>query len=443
MASDGLQALLAALAETGSSGATRSEVEDELPGVTAKGLGDMAKGTGAGLAGLPVDLVSAIIRAGGYDVSPEDTVGSSEWFGELMGADPESAQFILGTMLSPDPMDALKLAGMIPALAKRMSRAEAEEAGYWHEIGDNKKLKKPVSELSRDTKPHGKAEEKRVISPEDMQGSILIPAPGDRSDAGKLLVSVGGEELGSPVILEGGHGFMRNNPDSVWASAKGPITTINKKARAAQEAGKDANLVYMPMGHGATDHNTMVTDVLLEQIKGSNISKTAKKLFDRKLRKLRPEWKGIDSDVAHEQLQKTGALRHAFSEVAQLEEFQRRGFPDISEARFAVTDPDLLDYDKVPLHQGGQSIARLTGEVVVDPRQPHKTYDTQAGGEYIGGIEGGVPRDIMFPEFTKARREAGKLPRSDYRSFSLGLPTQDADQEWLDGVMNYLMEAQR
>jgi hypothetical protein len=44
----------------------------------------------------------------------------------------------------------------------------------------------------------------------------------------------------------------------------------------------------------------------------------------------------------------------------------------------------------------------------------------------------------LFPEFDQARRLAGKDPASDPRSFDLSKPTQDMDQEWLDGVMKYI-----
>jgi hypothetical protein len=49
-----------------------------------------------------------------------------------------------------------------------------------------------------------------------------------------------------------------------------------------------------------------------------------------------------------------------------------------------------------------------------------------------------VPRDVMFPDFYRARRAAGLDPVDDARSFQLSSPIQRADQQWLDGVMGYL-----
>ena len=334
--------------------------------------------------------------------------------------------------------DALKRqSGKLGSKPPRMSREEAIAAGYWHPIGDAKKLKTPFDEMTRETTPaYGLLAQKRADL-ERMQGGELIPAPGDRSDAGKYLTKVNQTTLANPVLLEGGHGFMRSHSPhgAVWASGKGVVSGLNKQAQAALERGSDPYLGYLPMGHGAMDFNTMMSDAVLEQIRGGNISKTAKQMFDRKMRKLRPEWLGIDHPQAVPMLESNGALRHAFMDTAQLEDFQRRGFPDLAATRKAITDPDL--YNTGLLH-GGQSFGRLSGQVIDAPAMPHKTYDTQLGGEYVGGINEGIPPQLMFPDFYAGRRAAGKPPQSDYRSFSLSSHSQPMNQEWLDNIMDYL-----
>jgi hypothetical protein len=189
------------------------------------------------------------------------------------------------------------------------------------------------------------------------------------------------------------------------------------------------------MSHQSANFNTLMTDAMLEQIRGGDISKTAKLLFDRELRKRRPEWKGIDHEGAISQLESSGAVRHAFSNVASLDQFQKRGFPNMAETRHAVTDPSLLD---VPIGQGGQAISRPSGQLLAEPAVPHKAFNTVMAGDYLGGLPQGIPRDILFPDFTARRRAAGTPVRSDPRSFELSTPTQVADQQWLDRVMAYL-----
>jgi hypothetical protein len=320
-----------------------------------------------------------------------------------------------------------------------MSRAEAEAAGLWHPIGDKKKLPMPFSQMTRETVPVEGATypDAYRANLEAMQGGILLPGHGDRSDFGQYLTKINEVELPDPVLLEGGHGFMRSHAPigSAWAAKDAEITKLLNKATPGLEKGQDPYLAYIPMTHGTTDFNTMMADAMLEQMKGSDISKTAKGMFDRRLRKLRPEWPGIDAEEAIPMLEKTGALRHAFMDTAQLKDFQKRGFPELAPTRKAITDPTLFD---VPVGHGGQSIAKLTGERVTDSPMPHKTYNTQLGGEYIGGIPEGIPQHLLFPDFYGMRREAGKPEGGDFMSLYRSKMPQEMNQEWLDNIMRYL-----
>ena len=319
---------------------------------------------------------------------------------------------------------------------KRMSRQEAEELGYWHDIGDGKKLKKPVSQFQFETIHAHDEVPKRIITPEDIAGGIIIPAGGDRTNSGRLLTQVGGHKFKTPIHLEGGNGFMKDNPDGIWASKDSVTTRLNNMAKPFIDQGTDAFMVYLPMKHKSANFSTMMSDALYEQIVAGDVSKTAMTAFDRKLRKLRPEWKGLNSDIAIEQLHGNGDLRHAFSQIANLEYFQKRGFPDLAETRYAITDPDLLD---TPLHHGGQAIGKMDGTVISNPSRPHTTYNTTMGGEYAGGFTEAIPREILFPTFHAERRAQGKPASRDYRAFSMSDQSfQKTDQEWLDGIMNYL-----
>jgi hypothetical protein len=44
----------------------------------------------------------------------------------------------------------------------------------------------------------------------------------------------------------------------------------------------------------------------------------------------------------------------------------------------------------------------------------------------------------MFPDFFRARREAGAPRLADDRAFSMSNVNQNADQRWLDNVMRFL-----
>ena len=373
-------------------------------------------------------------------------IGASEVLGPL-GAVAKGTAVALPAFLAMNKMagnEASRMANLFPNQSgkitgrggnhPKMTREEAEREGFWHPIGNNKKLNKPFGEMSRTVVDTGTLQAKKKLDLEKMQGGIIIPGTGDRSDVGKILTHVGDNELSAPVKLEGGPHFTRGSDEAAWASGKGVVSSIQKKANAALDEGKDPFLMYMPMGHGATDFNTMMPDAIFEQIRG-NTSKAAKKDFDKILRKVRPEWKGIDNPESLEQLNSVGDLRRAFVSTASLKHFDNKGFPDIEETRFAITDPNLMD---TPSLQGGQVVSKLTGNVIDAPKSAHSTYPVQLEGDYVGGIDEGVPLEIMFPDFYKSRRAINAPENRDHRSFDLKKPVQMAHQEWLDGLIRYL-----
>ena len=321
--------------------------------------------------------------------------------------------------------------------AGRMSKEESERLGLWDRIGNNKRLKMPISEMDiRTTDVPGILPE-RMIDLDDFQGKTLVSGPGDVSQAGKILHGVNQYDFANPLLLEGGRGFMRTHSPygSIWASADDKIKTLNKKAMSAIEAGSDPILAYAAMGPGSMSFNKMMTDAMYEMANSKGISKKAKSAFDKRMRAVRPEWKGIDHPDSKILLENNGAVRHAFNHTASLNEFQKMGFPDLTTARIAIADPELI---RTPLHYGGQSFGRMTGETILTPKMPHGTYPAQAGGEYLGRLPDEVPREIMYPDFYRKRRAAGTDVAGDARSFELSKPTQFVDQEWIDTVGNYL-----
>ena len=320
----------------------------------------------------------------------------------------------------------------------RMSRAESEAAGYWHPIGDGKKLPIPFGDMTAEREVVRNLRPREIISPERLQGGVLVPASGDRTIAGQNLLGMNGRKFETPVLLEGGPDFMRtHSPEAVWASDKGAISGLSNRIRTASEISPDVYMPYVAMGHGSANFNTMMTDALLEQVKTGKIAKKDIKAFDGALRAERPEWAGLLNSGSRAHLDDNGALRHAFVNRMQLDEFQNAGFPNIANTRFAITEPSLLD---APLHSSGFAISKVdpTGRIVSNPTSPHKTYNTQLAGEYVGGFQEQVPRSVMFPDWFKSRRSGGFPESADPRSFQLANPIQPANQEWLDGVMRHL-----
>lgn len=327
----------------------------------------------------------------------------------------------------------------------RMSAAEAQAAGYWHPIGAGKKLPIPISQMSVEREPVRGLLDPITANPESMYGGAIIPLTGDRSIAGQNLLGIGGRRFETPVYLEGGYDFMRtHSPEgTVWASEAGRSRAIqNRIDKAAQNFGGNVFGVYSAMGPESMNFNVMMADSLLEQMKVGKLTKKSINEFDKEVRKIRPEWKGVMSPEARQQLDANGALRQAFVDRMQLDKFQNAGFPNIAYTRYAITDPRLLDE---PMYSSGLAISKMApgAELVTNPVTPHKTYNTQLRGEYVGGLNQSVPMSVMYPSWFKERRAMGAPVSGDVRSFDLAKPIQQTNQEWLDGLMNYLMQQQQ
>lgn len=254
---------------------------------------------------------------------------------------------------------------------KRMSRAEAEAAGLWHPISETK-LRKPVQEIQTTVveNPEARMMERKVITPEEMQGGVAIPLVGDRAAAGRLIQEIEGTPMNVP--LEGGPDFMRLHPGMAWASGKGVLTRLADRIRMARESGNPIYGVYTAMSPQAVDFNTMVTESLLNQLDISGLKKKDIKAFNEAVRSVKgqggkpkaPDFVGIDNpEFQRELMEGPGGQRDAFVKAMSQAKFQKAGFPDVAAARLAVTEPELLDIER---GSSGYTVARLDPEARIE-----------------------------------------------------------------------------
>jgi len=345
-------------------------------------------------------------------------------------------------------------AGTLGSIARAVRAAKgvvpkvAEDTGtYWSDLAKTKHLI-PVEEMSATHVPSTEMLPRTSMSPEDLQGSILTPAAGDRTMAGHTLTAINEKPLAYPVQLEGGPDFMREAANqaqgSVWASHPSVISSMARYIRKLGDTGKDLNMVYSANGARNGDFSTMMSDALLAQLPGSKIPKASLKEFNSSMKAQNPNWpglKGTDPDavaIARQVLMNNAPMRKQFVEEMALKGYQENGFPEIGSTRYAITEPALIGQ---PTGVSGYAISRLdpSAPVVHDPLVPHSTYRTQmlANG-YRGGLDAHVPRNIMFPDFYKMRRAAGAPVKADDRAFTMSDVSQNANQQWLDGIMQYL-----
>lgn len=396
--------------------------------------------------------------------APGDTAmrPAAQTFGDVVGnaVIPQSpsdvAMYALGGPLSR----VAKIGALAAGVALDSDEAEAGKLGlvkrgmgHWSPFSKIAQPS-PVAETAFDVRPTSSAVE-RQITPSDLQGSRLLPLVGDRTAAGGELTGIGGATFKNPTTLQGGHGYIRDMGEqgAVWASDKSPITTLLRRSKEADDAPLYG--VYTAMGHRSGDFSHHASDTLMSMVDNAKITKQGEKAFNTAMRELSPEWPGLRSPKAREWLASApGIARSQFTKLMDFAQYRDAGFPRVDQARYATTDPRLVD---TRTGGSGLSVGSISGERV-NPSNitPHRTYRDVMGGSYAGSFGQSVPFDVMYPDLA---RDYLKM-RPDMRTMSpdqldaayvsmatkgpRGIPyTQRADQSWVDSVSRYLEDAQQ
>ena len=303
------------------------------------------------------------------------------------------------------------------------------------------KLPSYVADIDYIATPTGDLAAKNIVDIADLQGTTLIPAFGDRTYGGAKLEEISGVKLDQPVDMQGGHDFMRDLRTGLWASEENAMRPKAKFIDELIDAGEDPRMIYTAMGGQSADFSHHMADATMGLIEQSKISKKAAKEYDDIVReKLDPNWVGILSPKARDYLHKnmTGTLRRELWQEMDKGKWQKMGFPHLGVARASITDPELLTVEPF---SSGLSIGKPSGGGLLNlqNKMPHKSYDAQIGGEYIGGLLDQVRGDMIFRDFFNARRAANIPTAGDQRSFMMSPYTkQVVDQQMVDEVSQYL-----
>jgi hypothetical protein len=282
----------------------------------------------------------------------------------------------------------MKGAGRTAEEAKRLfdiakgtrAKAAQEAAGLYHPIGGGLKLSKPVELMQFETvkDPTVKGVQRRIITPEDMQGGIGIPLVGDRAAGGTLLTSVEGIPFRNPLTLEAGPDYMLTHTipgspeSSIWRSGKGVVSGLQRQVEFARDMGRPiygVNVVGAPTN---VNYNTMVTEAILNQYDPASMTKKSKKEFLKDIRNYAPDpnkphlkpgsvlteadLNDVEALRAKMLVEGAGPLRKAFVERMGQAPFQEAGFPDVPASRLATTEPLLVD---VPTGSAGFTVGTI------------------------------------------------------------------------------------
>tara|TARA_R100000315_G_C5232564_1_gene143603 strand:+ start:132 stop:2435 length:2304 start_codon:yes stop_codon:yes gene_type:complete len=286
----------------------------------------------------------------------------------------------------------------------------------------------------------------KTISPEDLASDgYLLNLVGDRTDVGNITRLLG-EDLDVPISLQGGMGYMRGKGTGAWASDPNVIRSLSKKVQSAE--GQPVYGTYNAMSGTSSDFANMTRDVALRNFDPKDLRKKDVKDFNQRFRKqkeseaLTKDFPGLDSPELNAWLDKSGTRRAALFKFMDKAEWRDKGFPNITQARYAIQDPLLRDLPAGVEQYAGQSIARMDAAGTQRPTSelsmPHGTYSVDLAGDYLGGLERAVPRSVLFPEWYNLRRQSNSPMASDNRAFQMTPVLQPTNDEWLSGVMRYL-----
>lgn len=289
---------------------------------------------------------------------------------------------------------------------------------------------------------------KNIITPEDLQGEILIPLMGDPSDIG-LLSRVGGIPVNSQI--EGGSKFPFKWKDLSWASEpKSAGSYVDKVRHIAEKQGQAPVSVNTLMTNESMYSPRFVIDSVLQQIENSpNILKKDILNFDKTIRKKFPkvEWPGLLNGGKEMLLSLPMRQRAAILKVMSQAQFRDKGFPLIDETIRGARD---RRFDNSILGDSGAAIVRVdpNQDLVSLPDYIHKNYGS--GMKKVSGSEAQqLERLIPFRTFFKDLF-AEKAVLKDKNGRPLTVPNaigagnlskdgfQKADQQWVDANMQYL-----
>jgi hypothetical protein len=342
--------------------------------------------------------------------------------------------------------------GMGTALTLDPSAAEGGFRGIPHGIGQFN-LRAAIGDLAKLNR-HVPTKDilEKTIEPHDIPvGSWLTPLVGDRSRSGELLTHVGEKELRDPVWMQGGYQFVPEwqKQGVAWGSDRAPTSTIAGRVRGFQDEAPNVYGVYTAMGPQSVDASHHMSDTLAQLLhdQKGNISPAAIDQYNTAMRNIMPDFPGVTSEDL-QKFMRTQPMsnRNVFAKGMGSRSALEAGFPDVSQARIAVTHPGLLD---VPMYSGGQSIARLTGDVTHGSPgfglAPHYTYRSKLHGDYVGGFDSPVPKELLWRDFApkvgdRNPSAAGKIWLTGLEGEKMG---QLVDPQWQDSIAEYLRQQRR
>lgn len=297
----------------------------------------------------------------------------------------------------------------------------------------------PVEETIVVAEPYAVLPRDRMFDTSRLENAKIVSLYGDRERAGDTILRV--NDHPTNVDTQGGAMFPALQEalesEGAWASEFGALGPVRRAVAEGLDAGQRVFGVTTAMGPGALNQTIDMTDLLHQMATTSPIRKSDLSVFDKQVRDVLPGYAGLLHDEAAQQLHgMTQGQRKAFVALLDNANALKQGFPSVPAARYALTDPNLVD---VPAGTSGYSFVEFGPESLksLEGGVGHRSYPDRMAGTYEGRGPL-VPFTTMFSDFAKSRRDANALPGSDLRAFELGKPSQNMTPEAYDLLMKYL-----
>lgn len=303
---------------------------------------------------------------------------------------------------------------------------------------------------------------RKNISIEDLQGSTLIPFPGDRlavqnvTEINKIPVDIPSQ--GGPYYMRTKEPILELDRRPIWASDTKVAQTQRKQAEDIAERGGDPVGIYTAEGGRAHNQTMEVQSAMVQMIRALNLPKKDIKEFDDAVRQKKvsqgqgdkkrdiypfKDWPGITDPDIIEYLRGKGSHRAEIVKILEQKRFRKNGFPDVASIRAALTEPELF---AVPKGTSGLTVGRFDTSVPATEHIPsgHRTYAEGIPGTYLGGTEP-IPRQMLFRDLYE--RELAKNPKANIDHWlthgGIGKESQIVDQRLVDTIAAYLERQNR
>ena len=291
---------------------------------------------------------------------------------------------------------------------------------------------------------------KNIITPEDLQGEILIPLMGDPSNIG-LLSQVGGIPVKSNV--QGGSKFPSKWDDLAWASQAGSAGNYVNKVRHVEDTFGQAPIsVNTLMTDSSMYSPKFVRDPVFQQLDISpKLLKKDVLEFDERVRNEGSvdlsDWPGLFNGGI-EMLDNLSMIKRGkVLEIMSMPKFRNKGFPLVQETINAARDPRFAGSS---LGDSGAAIVRVdpSRDVIPLPDRIHENYDAgilKVPGSPVQQFERLIPYRKSFKDlFAEKAVAVDKNGRPLNYQNIIGSGNlskegiQRADQKWVDENMAFL-----